>query len=208
MNFKTNCKKWKNNTLQDIVKSNNFCINFNHLSLNFWNKKNKHPKIIIIGTFTPYDGRKKEFFYSSKKNNQLFFIDEKLLILKNKLQENSKNNLINDAVINEILEQLYQKGIMLLDIIKASIDKTITSASDTDIAEFCLAKEDFKHYIYNENVNFIFNSRNSEYAFKLIFDDIDYIKDTRFFYLPQISRRIKKETLKNKWRDLLRKMSE
>ena len=76
------------------------------------NSKNKRPKIIIVGTLTPQDGRNHGFFYSSDKNHMFEYINN---ALGTNLQQPN-----NQTDIDNIIAQLDKVGITFLDVVESS----------------------------------------------------------------------------------------
>ena len=213
----------KKKTFRGIAKDTNFSVqkveeqatkdhtktvdNFNHLYDDYKINTDKVTKI-IVGTFTPKQGRERGVFYSSDKNPMCGYIDAALKS-ETKLQ-NSKAKLQktpqNADIIKEILQHIVDNQIMFLDVIKRISDRDEESAADNDIKCFCLDKDSFEKYI-NRNIKFIPNSRNAEWALNKIFDELKAYKDkenTEGNYTPQFSRRVKREELHDRWEKVLK----
>lgn len=205
MTFVSQCKKSVNgNVFIDknslVPQDYELCTSFNQNS-NF----NENTKVIIVGTLTPKKGRDNGYFYSSPSNRMLEILDayflsknrpSNLLSIKNELIKNPKDT----AIIEELKSELSKNNIALLDVIKTAIASTIT-ASDEEIIEFDLDFETFDK-LKNQNVVYICNSRNAEYALNKIAKNNN--QDMKIDYAPQICRR-KKEIIQNRWNEVLNK---
>lgn len=205
MTFVSQCKKSVNgNVFIDknslVPQDYELCTSFNQNS-NF----NENTKVIIVGTLTPKKGRDNGYFYSSPSNRMLEILDayflsknrpSNLLSIKNELIKNPKDT----AIIEELKSELSKNNIALLDVIKTAIASTIT-ASDEEIIEFDLDFETFDK-LKNQNVVYICNSRNAEYALNKIAKNNN--QDMKIDYAPQIWRR-KKEIIQNRWNEVLNK---
>lgn len=180
--------------------------NLNGITLRSFN--HEKIKIIIVGTFTPFEGRQRCMFYSSDANNLYEFIDDELPGLKELLDKEESGG----PAEKRIIELLESKGIAFLDVIAYAAydnEKKFDSAADSDIGCFCLDRDSFKHFL-GKGIRFIANSRAAQTGFQRIVSYLGF-KDT-CVYCPQTVRGRKpancstpktKENLKLYWRNLL-----
>jgi len=205
--FKKNLNEFYKNKQEDVkkyceVNSKNYNIsfNFNHPEID------EITKVIIVGTFTPKNGRDNGYFYSSKRNEMYKILDNffyEVRNIKTKFSE-IKNEIVNSPKninkINELKNELKKYNIALLDVIDLAVSPD-DSASDDDIEMFNLDYDTFNKYSRTKAV-FICNSRNAESAFDFIVKHNNAIvtKD----YAPQIWRttRAKRQA---KWNEVLAK---
>lgn len=205
MTFISKCKKIANkkesiDKQTFVPKGYERCTSFNGNS-NF----DENTKIIIVGTLTPKKGRDNGYFYSSPTNRMLEILDtyflsknkqSKLLAIKNKLIQKPQDK----TIIAELKSELAKNNIALLDVVKTAIASTVT-ASDDEIIEFDLDYETFAK-LKNQNVVYICNSLNAEYALNLIAKNNN--QTMKIDYAPQIWRRTK-QIIQNRWNEVLNK---
>jgi len=205
--FKKRIIEFENNTQSDVKeyckknnKKYNNSFNFNHPEID------ETTKVIIIGTFTPKNGRDNGYYYCSKRNEMYkildtFFYDVKNIKtrfseIKAELVENPKNN----DKINELKNEFKKYNIALLDVLDYAVSPD-DSPADDDIEFFNLDYKTFNKY-KNSKAVFICNSRNAESAFEIItkHNSCELKKD----YAPQIWRtlRVKRQ---DKWNEVLSK---
>ena len=166
----------------DAYKNNNISIN---------------PKIIIVGTFTPKEGRNNGFFYSSNKNKMFEYINN----ARNTNLKKPKGR--NNKTIVQDLSFLQQERIMFLDVVEYNYDSQNLSAKDDDICFDSLDYKAFKNYL-NKDILFICNSHNAYKSFLKILDKYN-IKNAfkgQYVYVPQIYRR-SPICLQQQWKDAL-----
>lgn len=205
MTFISKCKEFANgkqpiNKQSFVPKNYEICTSFNNIS-NF----DENTKIIIVGTLTPKKGRNNGYFYSSPTNRMLEILDtyflsknkqSQLLAIKNQLMKNPQD----ESIIEELKNELAKNNIAFLDVVKTAISSTIT-ASDDEIFEFDLDFETFAK-LKNQNVVYICNSLNAEYALNIIAKNNH--QDMKIDYAPQIWRRTK-QIIQNRWNEVLNK---
>ena len=110
-------------------------------------------KYIIVGTYTPKEGRDAGYFYCSKSNSQYELIDygfhdgEKLLDKK--------------GSVNQIKNTLKERKIAFLDVVKTAISRD-DSSSDDDIVFYSLDYEAFRTVDFS-GVKIAANSKNAEF---------------------------------------------
>lgn len=205
MSFISRCKKIANK--KESIDEQTFvpigyerCTSFNNIS-NF----DENTKIIIVGTLTPKKGRDNGYFYSSPTNRMLEILDtyflsknkqSKLLAIKNKLIQNPQDK----SIIEELKKELTKNNLAFLDVVKTAIASS-TTASDDEIIEFDLDYETFAK-LKNQNVVYICNSLNAEYALNIIAKNNN--QDMKIDYAPQIWRRTK-QIIQNRWNEVLNK---
>jgi len=149
--------------------------NYNHCVTN-------ETKLIIVGTITPPAGA--GYFYSSPKNKIYGYLDESFLDtnlkqLKAKLHSFPEKR---NETISQIKQQLLNKKVAFLDVIKYAIRKKGSSA-DNDIKYCTLDEEVFK---INPNATYICNSRLAEQCFNEIYQKLQ-IDRSKYIYLSQRS---------------------
>lgn len=203
--FKSRCKLFSNLSKDDISKIKvpkgySFCASFNHNT-----NLSDNTKIVIVGTLTPKRGREIGFYYSSPTNHMLDILDTYFLekhintnlkTIKNKLIKNPKSG----EIIEELKSELNRLNIALLDVVDTSIASDLV-ASDDEILYFNLDYATFSN-ISNTNLIFICNSRNAEYAFKIIAKNIN--KNFTIDFAPQIWRK-SKQAIQHRWNIVLDK---
>lgn len=195
MSFKTvvnNCERYSS-----CVKDNKISAVYNFNSIYHENNYKEYsfdPKVIIVGTFTPYDGRQNGFFYSSNNNHQMEFINKELGELKQKLVENPNN----EQKIKNILNKLKSLKIMFLDTVYCNYDANQRSAKDDLIVFDTLDNKAFEPYI-KKDIRFICNSHNAELAFLKICEKFNsYPKE--IIYVPQINYRTTPDEKTRQWK--------
>lgn len=203
--FKKNLNEFYNNSQDDIIRysnknnkkfSNSF--NYNHPEIN------EDTKVIIVGTFTPKNGRDNGYFYSSKRNEMYKILDTFFNEVKNIKTNFSeiKNQIVlspkNENKINELKLQLKKYNIALLDVIDLAVSPD-DSASDDDIEMFNLDYNTFKKY-NNSKAVFICNSRNAESALNYIIQKNN--SNIKTDYAPQIWR-TSRQKRQLKWNEVL-----
>lgn len=165
------------------------------------NRISKIPEIIIVGTFTPKEGRDNGFFYSSKKNKMFDYINNARNI--NLLKPKGKNA----KVIANNISLLQQENIMFLDVVEYNYDSQNSSAKDDDINFNSLDYNAFVNYL-NKDILFICNSHNAYQSFEKIIEEYKRRKNTnvvcRYVYVPQISWRQKGQEMMNQWLKVLK----
>ncbi len=176
MAFKSKCNQFLKNGENINLKNANFdnsnfvyCNSFNASTNLFLNGVlDSSIKCVIVGTLTPEEGRNNGYFYTSPKNVTMKILDTyfnsnsyRLVDLAQKLNNNKKDK----NIINEIKKELSQNKITFLDVIKDAIASK-KSASDKEIKEFNLDITSFAKI--DDDMSFICNSRNSEYALLVI----------------------------------------
>ena len=195
MSFKTVVNKCEN--YSSCIKDNELPAVDNFNSIYHEDKYKEYifdPKVIIVGTFTPYDGRQNGFFYSSNNNHQMKFIDEDLGKLKQGLVADHKN----EQIIKKILDKLKNLKIMFLDTVYCNYDANQRSAKDDLIVFDTLDDVPFEPYIKND-IRFICNSHNAVSAFLKICEKFNsYPKE--IIYVPQINYRTKDKEKKRQWK--------
>lgn len=121
-------------------------------------------KVIIVGTITSPQGRgtNKDFYYMSPYNPMYRIIDAYFNIV------NKSSNLVNNKKagnIPAIIEELEEKNIAFLDVVK-SCSNPKHSSLDDDLEDIKLDYEAFKGL--NENVILLANSKNAYNALLII----------------------------------------
>jgi len=203
-------QKVKDRAIKDKTET---AENFNHLYDDYKINTDKVTKI-IVGTFTPWLGRKRGFFYSSDKegytNPTFGYVDAylnnggHLQTLKEKLIKSPQN----PDILKQIINYLVSNNIIFLDVIKCISDKEEKSAADSDIKYFCLDADSFKKYL-NREIVFFPNSRDAEWSLKQIFKYWGRdVKDEHIHYISQISYRCTNEELCNRWKNELQLIKE
>ena len=107
----------------------------------------------------------------------------------------------NILVVNKIKEELNKNNIALLDVIDNAVSP-INSASDDMIECFNLDYNTFKQIKQFSDLTFVCNSRNAEYALKLIKKIVGL--SNNIDYAPQIWR-TKRSKKQQRWNDVLAK---
>ena len=176
MTFKSKCNQFLKNGKNINLKNANFddsnyvyCNSLNASTNLFLNGVlDSNIKCVIVGTLTPEAGRNNGYFYSSPKNVTMKILDNyfkpnscKFADFAQKLNNNKKDKNIIDAIKDE----LTQNKIAFLDVVKDAIASK-KSASDKKIKEFNLDITSFAKI--DDDMSFICNSRNSEYALLII----------------------------------------
>ena len=142
-------------------------------------------RILIVGTYTPFLGRKAGYFYCSEKNKLFSIIDCCLKPIDGLSLVDAKNDLLKNpmckAKICKIKEILRKRKIAFLDVIEEAISPD-NDPSDDAILKYVLDNESFKEIKFNKNLHIIANSKNALEALKLI------DKDINAFLIPQSVR--------------------
>lgn len=184
-------------------EENNFYVesmNKYHINRNLIN----HPKLLIVGTLTPPQGR--GYHYTSNRNKMYKYLDcglgiNRLETLKNELQEYPIANETSDTssyrkgmhrdgealkLIKEIETNLEKKGILLLDVVDKAIRKNEYSSSDENIIKCTLDYESFEKINGAEYV--IVNSKNAYECFYKIMNKVGENNFRNIICLPQNPR--------------------
>lgn len=165
MSFKTNLRR--NQALTAIDVNNVQLLNNYELTRSFNNESivNKNTKLIIVGTFTPPEGRKNGYFYSAGKNGVYKLLDNYFASKNSKFVE-LKKDLINEKsnktlCVKNIKNELQKFNIAFLDVIDFAIAPT-QSCKDDDIKVFNLDYNSFKKKLDNmSDFNFVCTSKNA-----------------------------------------------
>lgn len=203
-NFKLRCKEFQNFTKEDVLKISSpknyvHCTSFNRNSF-----FDEHTKVVICGTLTPQKGRDNGFFYSSPANSMFEILDSyfkstntqtNFVDIKNKIIKNPNC----EKYINELQTELLKHKIALIDVVENAIASNII-ASDDEIICFNLDYCTFAKV--NKNVVYVCNSRNAEYALKLIAKHNN--QSMKIEFAPQIWRK-SKQLKQQRWNDVLKK---
>lgn len=177
-------------------EENNFYVesmNKYHINRNLIN----HPKLLIVGTLTPPQGR--GYHYTSNRNKMYKYLDcglgiNRLETLKNRLKDYQIANETNDTssyrkgmhrdgealkLIKEIETNLEKKGILLLDVVDKALRENADSSSDENIIKCTLDYESFEKINGAEYV--IVNSKNAYECFCEIMNEVgEKISQTSF----------------------------
>lgn len=182
---------------------NNFYVesmNKYHINRNLIN----HPKLLIVGTLTPPQGR--GYHYTSNRNKMCKYLDcglgiNRLETLKNRLQDYQIANETNDTssyrkgmhrdgealkLIKEIETNLEKKGILLLDVVDKALRENADSSSDENIIKCTLDYESFEKINGAEYV--IVNSKNAYECFCKIMNKVGENNFPNIICLPQSPR--------------------
>lgn len=148
----------------------------------------KHPKLLIVGTLTPPQGR--GYHYTSNRNKMYKYLDcglgtECLESLKNRLQEYQIANETKNTssyrkgmhrddealkIIKEIESTLEDKDVLLLDVVDKALREDADSSSDENIIKCTLDYESFEKINGAEYV--IVNSKNAYECFCKIMNKV------------------------------------
>lgn len=115
-------------------------------------------KFLIVGTYTPKDGRDVGYFYCSKDNPQYELIDLGF--------DDGKSLAKKKGFVNQIKNILISRGIALLDVVKTAISRD-DSASDEDILFYSLDYDAFQKIDFS-GVKIVANSGNAEFRLRQI----------------------------------------
>jgi len=155
--------------------------------------------------FNTTKGRDNGFFYSSPANPMFEILDtffESINIQTNFVK--IKNKLIKnpncEKYINELQTELLKHKITLIDVVENAIASNII-ASDDEIICFNLDYNTFAKF-NNRDIVFVCNSRNAEYALKLIAKHNN--QSVKIEFAPQIWRK-SKQLKQQRWNDVLKK---
>lgn len=188
-------KKYKDYSRKDVInalKEISIVRSFNNK--NDFELINKKIKVVIVGTLTPEEGRKRGYFYTANKTKMYDILDS---YFGNTNFTDYKHDFID---YKKLQEQIYSKGIAFMDIVDTAIVAPANSSEDADISYFNLDYSSFKK-IKNDSIVFICNSKNSEAGFKEIciklnkdkwFENHEYVKLFRGYQ-------------KREWDNILRK---
>ena len=204
-NFKSRCKAFQNFTKEDVLKISSpqnyvHCTSFNNNSI-----FDEHTKVVICGTLTPQKGRVNGFFYLSPANPMFEILDSffksinvktDFVKIKNKLIKNPNC----EKYINELQAELLKHKIALMDVVENAIASN-KIASDDEIICFNLDYNTFAKF-NNRDIVFVCNSRNAEYALKLIAKHNN--QSMKIEFAPQIWRK-SKQLKQQRWNDVLKK---
>lgn len=187
MTFRSKCNQFLKNGENINLKNADvdaanyvYCNSFNASTNLFLNGVvDSSIKCVIVGTLTPEEGRNNGYFYSSPKNVTMKILDNyfksnfcKFADFAQKLNNNKKDKNIIDAIKDE----LTHNKIAFLDVIKDAIASK-KSASDKEIKEFNLDTTSFAKI--DDDMLFICNSRNSEYALFVILQTLIKSQDIK-----------------------------
>ena len=179
-------------------------------SMNKYHKNNNlinHPKLLIVGTLTPPQG--KGYHYTSNRNKMYKYLDcglrnendRSLEQLKNRLQEYQIARESNDTssyrkgmhgddeilkLIKEIETNLEKKRILILDVVDKALRKDANSSSDDNIIECTLDYKSFEKINGAEYV--IVNSKNAYECFCKIMNKVGKNNFPNIICLPQNPR--------------------
>lgn len=193
-------------------------MNKHHINNNLMN----YPKLLIVGTLTPPQGR--GYHYTSNRNKMYKYLDcglgtECLESFKNELQEypiaNETSNTgsyrngmhrVDEALkkIKKIESTLEDKGVLLLDVVDEALRKNEYSSSDENIIKCTLDYESFEKISGAEYV--IVNSKNAYECFCKIMNKVGENNFRNIICLPQNPRSFicdnRKEYKKIKYKDI------
>lgn len=178
-------------------------MNKYHINNNLIN----HPKLLIVGTLTPPQG--KGYHYTSNGNKMYKYLDcglrnendRSLEQLKNRLQEyqiarESKDtssyrkgmHRVDEALkkIKKIESTLEDKGVLLLDVVDEALRKNEYSSSDNDIIKCTLDYNSFEKINGADYV--IVNSKNAYERFCKIMNKVGENNFRNIICLPQNPR--------------------
>lgn len=164
----------------------------------------KHPKLLIVGTLTPPQGR--GYHYTSNRNKMYKYLDcglgiNRLETLKNRLQDyqianeeedtgSYRNGMNRDdgalERVKEIESILENKGILLLDVVDKALREDADSSSDENIIKCTLDYESFEKINGAEYV--IVNSKNAYECFYKIMNKVGENNFRNIICLPQSPR--------------------
>lgn len=167
MSFITNINKYckDNNAFVSCANQNfNRISSFNNEGIKLINKDTKY---VIVGTLTPDTvNRNNGFYYMSNNKNQIQFylIDN---AIKSSLVEFKRNNDVK-GIKNELLKH----NIAFLDVIEEAYVPD-GNYDDGKIYPLKLASDYFNSIQKYENIIFICNSKNSQYALEVICSEIN-----------------------------------
>lgn len=176
-------------------------MNKHHINNNLMN----YPKLLIVGTLTPPQGR--GYHYTSNRNKMYKYLDcglgtECLESLKNRLQEYQIANETKNTssyrkgmhrddealkLIKEIETNLEKKRILLLDVVDKALRRDENSASDESIIKCTLDYNSFEKINGADYV--IVNSKNAYECFCKIMNKVGENNFRNIICLPQNPRR-------------------
>lgn len=138
-----------NERANEINDTPAYSLNGVYESLGIKDEDRNDIDLIIVGTFTPLEGRNKGMFYSTERNNVYRYLDNYfgntcLQDLKDKFNEDPENN---KKVSKKIAEYVIKNRIIFLDVMKKRADGSQESPSDKQISYFCCDRDSFKPYI-------------------------------------------------------------
>ena len=157
---------------------------FNDSTIHDLKTKDLNIKTIIVGTYTPFEGRTNGYFYCSQKNHMYeylsYALNEKNLLTNKRKTYNEEDR---ENGIEGIKKILYKHGIAFFDVVKEAISPK-DNASDDAIIDFTLDYSNFEELmkcIDSEKVKFIANSHSAEKALtKISVDSEKHIKNQTY----------------------------
>lgn len=175
-------------------------MNKYHINKNLIN----HPKLLIVGTLTPPQGR--GYHYTSNRNKMYKYLDcglgiNRLETLKNRLQEYPIANETNDTssyrngmhindealkIIKEIESTLEDNDVLLLDVVDKALREDADSSSDDSIIKCTLDYKSFEKINGADYV--IINSKNAYECFCKIMNKVGENSFPNIICLPQNPR--------------------
>lgn len=139
---------------------------------------NKETKVVIVGTITSPQGRglNKNFYYMSPYNPMYRIIDNYFKSL-----DKPSNFVLNKKIgnISAIIEELKEKKIAFIDVIK-SCHNPKSSSLDDDLEDIELDYDAFKGI--NKNIVLLANSKNAYQALLKIASQNDLKNEIRYVY--------------------------
>lgn len=180
-------------------------------------------KILIVGTFTPYCGRRAGYFYCSERNGLFSIIDycfddkQSLVDAKKELLDNLNDKFTKIKKIEQIKKILNKRKIAFLDVIKEAISP-YNDPSDDAILSYVLDYDSFKKMDFNKIDLIIANSKNALVALEYILGHLFCFSfsiciSSKIVLLPQSVRgrrpkgsdKMNVDKLKDKWKETIQK---
>lgn len=158
-------------------------------------------KLVIVGTITPWNGKNLGYFYTSGRNKVYRILDDffnlsgtqdSFVNLKKKLKATNNNSKKAD-IVNLVKENLKNRKIAFVDVIKTAIREK-NNSNDDKIILYSLDLDTFKKC---ENVEkFICTSKNTASCLTNIFDNLGF-NTNKIVVCPQDRFHYKWENWKN-----------